>query len=140
MKKLLPYFAGVLLLIFCCSCGEAEREIDVVKDSTRNTNKISAEDINFALDTLMKLPEVKQVERKILAATNGKNGVTFLQSQPADNNRLGFDAGYNGKDRFETRLSFEINPGTRQIWVNDTDSGLVTLDNYRSIHKRPRQF
>jgi hypothetical protein len=137
----------LLLVVSAVACNNSAKEQDkqAITDSTTtvpaaNTDTPKAYIHTFKDTTLedkittalLKLPFVKKSDKYIDSISNHKHGIAFMLDEPAkDETDIPVQAGYNGKERFETYYRFFVNPKTLEIKVYDVvEDKKLTLKDY----------
>lgn len=129
----MKYSLFLLLLISFAACNNSSKtaEVEVVKDSIVSNLQIdsAAKYIHTFTDTalenkitaaLLKLSFVQKSNNYIDSFSNHKQGITFMLDKPEPGETdVSVQAGYNGKERFETYYRFFVNPKTLDIKVYD---------------------
>ena len=132
MKKEL-FFLLLVISAVACNNNATDQDKPATTDSTTNKPAVNTDTpkayIHIFKDTtledkitaaLLKLPFVKKSDKYIDSISNHKHGIAFMLDEPAkDETDIPVQAGYNGKERFETYYRFFVNPKTLEIKVYD---------------------
>ena len=144
MKKELFF---LLLVVSAMACNNYAKYQDkpATTDSTTTIPAVNADTpkayIHTFKDTtledkitaaLLKLSFVKKSDKYIDSISNHTHGIAFMLDEPAkDETDIPVQAGYNGKERFETYYRFFVNPKTLEIKVYDVvEDKKLTLKEY----------
>lgn len=149
MKNIL-FFAYCLLPVVFAACNNADKTGGpVVADSAAAkpaADSSTAGYIHSFADTalenkitsaLLKLPFIIKSNNYIDSFSNHTHGISFLLDNPAANEtEISVQAGYNGKERFETYYHFYVDPKTLNIKVYDAvaDKKLTVKEYLKTQH------
>jgi len=99
-----------------------------------SSNEVAAALTNkFIQDTILSLKEVKAKNMLIDSLTKHQQGISLIIENPTDQEPAFYiQAGFNGKERFETYFHFYLDTATKQIEIRDWALGKrVLLSNWR---------
>jgi hypothetical protein len=144
MRKQLLFLCLIVVAV-SCNNNATDQDKRATTDSTNTIPAVNTDTpkayIHTFKDTtledkitaaLLKLSFVKKSDKYIDSISNHKHGIAFMLDEPAkDETDIPVQAGYNGKERFETYYRFFVNPKTLEIKVYDVvEDKKLTLKEY----------
>lgn len=133
MKKYISAF----IFFGLTGCNHVEKHMEamhkdsipVTKTSPLNQPAVALRSADGLLDSLQKISFVQESNRHIDSLTHHQHGISFIIDSTEKKEWM-IQAGYNGKDRFETYHRFFVNIPTMDIKVYDVinDEKLSLVD------------
>ena len=120
MKKYLT----IIIFFGLTSCNHVKKHIEAIQNDSIPVNKKDSPIVSSAfnvsdkiIDSLQKISFVMESNRQIDSISKHQHGIAFIIDSAEKEWMI--QAGYNGKERFETYHRFYVNPSTMEIKVYD---------------------